>query len=91
MTRYGIVSMRVFQGFDFQSTESEIVEWAMAKIRHAYPKYRFRDPHKYGFFAHDSTSYVEMNYDILASLLKDGWEPFAVDHATFHLRKRYDE
>ena len=91
MPRYGLIQMRLHQGFSVHSTEPNVVEWAITQIRQAYPKYKFRDQHKYGFFAHDTTGYAEYNFRILAQLLQDGWKPFAADAGTLHLRKLYDD
>ncbi len=49
MPRYGLIQMRLHQGFSVHSTEPNVVEWAITQIRQAYPKYKFGDQHKYGF------------------------------------------
>lgn len=90
MTRFGVTILGIFQGFELHSTESDLVEWAISEIRKSHPKYKFREIHKYGFFAHDATSYVEDNFKILTMLLKEGWEPFAFANGHYHLRKSFD-
>ncbi len=91
MPRYGVVRIGLYQGFNIHSTEPALVEWAIEQVRRENPKYKFRDQHKYGFFAHDTTSYVESNFHFLAQLLQDGWEPYAADAGTLHLRKQFDD
>lgn len=90
MASFRVTILGIYQGFELHSTESDVVEWAIAEIRKTHPKYKFRDIHKYGFFAHDTTSYVEDNFKMLAMLLKDGWEPFAFANGDYHLRKPFD-
>lgn len=90
MTRYGAVSIAIGQGFQLHSTEPEVVDWVVAQVKQAFPKYKFRNPHKYGFLANDATDYTEHNLHLLSLLMQDGWEPFAVVAWTYHLRKRFE-
>lgn len=105
MTRYELARIKMVELF-LETTHPGTLDWAENELRKHYPRYvhrtsrgvelrsdpkkSYHDPNDRGFLKATEGLYSVVGW-LLAEMLQQGWEPFAVDHGLLYLRWRYED